>query len=268
MRIPAHILATAFSDEVRDGKNSLFRPIENVRAGMDYLASSQTDAQYNSRFGQVCHDIAITNLIAETCGAPGEMIAGDYANQTADEYVQQIIEDEAFPQEDDEIARSFRLKLRGGPGSKGMPAGFGKIEPLFNGIGLFKENLPEGSRSNPITSLPTCRRRTDRPLWTYKFFSTGRSGFIVQRCYYSIYLIKIVNCYFKSNIITFGLMTISYVFYCISMCYFLRYINNEINNLRLKFYIKEYCHKTSVYILNRRSHLYKRKKLVSRGGLF
>ena len=238
MRMPGHMFSTAFSDSMRDGRNSLLRPLENVQIGMEFLSSSQSDAQYNSRFGQVIHDIAITNLLAEMCGAPGEMIAGDYANQAADEYMQQIIEDEAFPLDDDELSRSFRLRLRGGPGSKGIPNEPGGTKPLFNGVGLFKEHLPAESRTNPFTSLPTCRRRDDRPLWTSKFFDVNRSGFIVhrsgfivQRGFYSIYFIRLVNYYLRSKTITFCLLPISYGFYCISAYSFLRYIGGELNNI-------------------------------------
>ena len=65
MRMPAHIMATDLSDNMRNGKDSLLRPFENIQISLEYLSSSQSDAHYNSRFGQIVHDTAIFNLLAE-----------------------------------------------------------------------------------------------------------------------------------------------------------------------------------------------------------
>jgi len=268
IRMPGHILSTAFSDNMRDGKDSLLRPINNIQVGLEYLASSQSDAHYNSRFGQVIHDTTIINVLAETCGVPGQIIAGDYANQAADEYVQQMIEDEANPLEDDAIARSFRLRLRGGPGSKGDSLPPGESQPLFNGIGLFKEELPKGSATNPFTSLPMCRRRNDRPLWTYRFFDVGRGGFIYRRCYYSIYVIRILNSYFRNNMITLCLLPVSYMFYCMSIIYFIRYIGSEVENYRTHEARNRYYFYISRIICVRFTSRVNRSNRGFRNGLF
>lgn len=232
-RMPGHALATAFSDGMRFGDESLLKPLENVQVVFEYLSSSQSDAHYNSRFGQVCHDTAIVNLLAETCGVPGEILAGDYANQAANEYVQQMIEDQNYPLEDDYIARSFRIKLRGGPGSTCNYANSTGASPaLFNGTGLFKEHLAPGQRTNPIFELATCRRANDRPIWTYKFFSNGNNAFIMPRCFYSLRLIELINLKLNNRLIAISLMPFRRMFYAVSCYYFIKYCYAEIANVK------------------------------------
>ena len=262
------MLATGLSESMRFDKESLVRPIENVRVGFEYLSSSQTDGHFNSRFGQVCHDTAVINILAETCGAPGQMLAGDYANQAADEYVEQMIEDQDNPMEDDAIAKSYRLRLCGGPGSCGNINNENGTVPLFDGVGLFKENLPAEGRTNPFKELPRCRRRNDRSLWTYRFFPGNRNGFIVQRCYYSIYLIRFINRYLRSNVIHVLLLPITYIFYSISVCYMVKYIFSEVNQLNGYFKRRRHHNKIKRFICSNFVFTRRSKGKVGRSGLF
>ena len=198
VRWPARVIATSMCDELRrtsigDDGQSLFRSWKNIQMMFDYLSSSQSDAHYNERFGQVMFETGIVNGLVEGGGYIGQMIAGDYANEAAERYGQEIVNDELSPREDDLIAKSLRLRLRGGPGSKSQFDPINGTEALFDGTGAFKENLMKDARSNPITSLPTCRRADSRPLYTYKFFGPRGGAMLPVRCYYSYRVLCIIN---------------------------------------------------------------------------
>ena len=152
------------------------------------------------------------------------------------------------------------MKLRGGPGSKNYSNDPAEKPPLFNGVRLFKEELPNGSKTNPFKTLPTCRRESDRPLWTYKFFDAGRGGFIVQRCYYSIYFVRFLNYCLNSNIINLCLLPISYAFYSLSIICFIRYIRSELilySNRKIRM---KYCYSISKIITSQRRNNIRKNK--------
>jgi len=247
---PGHVIATAISDEARrfpagSDRESLLKPLDNLQVMCEYLSSSQSDAHYNSRFGQVSFDTAVVNILTECGGYVGQMVAGDYSNEAANSYASQMVEDQLSPIEDDAIARSFRVRLRGGQGSKsGAPAHNG-TSPMWNGVGLFKEELPVEARSNPLKALPTCRRPSDRPLFTYKFFGPRGGAMVPVHCFYSYRIMCFINNRVCCNILNITTKALSGVLVLYSLYRTIRYIQFERSNIENFIAKKRYTAKIS-----------------------
>lgn len=154
--------------------------LENLRVTGEYLETSHNGTHYEQRFGKVCYDLGVVNVVAEIPGF-GEILAADYANKASQNYVDEMIED--LVDLDMETEFSLELRLRGGYGSK-----TGMVEsspyPGRYGVGLLQENLPPENRgsTNPLRAIET-RQNSKRPLWTYKFYGGHQVQIVNLRWY-------------------------------------------------------------------------------------
>lgn len=113
-------------------RNDFMQPWENLESSFEYLASSQNDSHYNTRFQKLLFDTAVVNGLCEIPGGIGTAFAGSYANQMASQYTNEI-------EKPLETKFACEVRLRGGTGSKNNNT---SSLPLFNGVGLMKESLP------------------------------------------------------------------------------------------------------------------------------
>ena len=93
----------------------------------------------------------------------------------AAQYADEIVQDELDKSLETEFSCLLRLR---GSGSKKNGTDTGYEVPLLNGVGAFKEKLPASQRINPLTG-PTLPPRSDRPIWSYKFFGSRGGAFIM-----------------------------------------------------------------------------------------
>lgn len=68
-----------------------------------------------------------------------------------------------------ETSLKLEFRLRGGPVSKNNEL---VRNPWTRGAGLYKENIPAGERTNPLTG-PGTGVRSSRPVWAYRHIKGG-----------------------------------------------------------------------------------------------
>ena len=175
---PEFIASSALQSDPRIQPNNVLQAVENLEATFEYLDSAHNVTHSKDRWTKVGFDTAVVNAACEIPGALGTIFAGSYANQMAEQYVQEIIEDEVGKPMETQF--SCELRLRGGPGSKKNNNGnFTSSKPsFFGGVGIFVENAEKTDQNILNPRL----RRGGRPLWSYKFFGGNGTAFIMGNC--------------------------------------------------------------------------------------
>lgn len=230
-RWPAHYVPTVLTDEVSLSKEPWLKPIDidNIATTFDYLAFSSTITQSNERLQQVAHDMAVISAAHEISPSIGAIFAGDFANEQYATYTNQIVEDAIDPNIDNEFNKLVRLKLRGGPGLKGSNVTVDGT--LFNGVGLFQQNIPKADRVNPIKGLTTQRRASANPIWSYKpFNSRGRATATITSisisCRIGRFVAKKLNSVSLYKIVSFVYIGCAVYFYTRYIVYCLKILNS------------------------------------------
>ena len=137
---PYAIGAAANSDFLKL-TDKLQAPADNLLAAYDFLDRAPNDMVYNDRFAMVLSDFAKVNAMAEIGGDPGAILAGAYATKRAEFYTNVTVSEN--------LSSTFEGKanlemLR----RRAIANGVSPKDVL--GTGLFKQNLPESARTNPL----------------------------------------------------------------------------------------------------------------------
>ena len=153
-KLPEFITSCAIQSDPNRPNNAM-QMAENVEQTLEYLDSDHNLTHRSDRLKKVLFDTSIVNFACEMPGALTTIFAGSYANQMAEQYTQEIVEDEW--NKPLETKFSCELRLRGGPGSKNNSTGYeAPLKPsLFGGVGIFGQNAnPNEKNVSSANRLP------------------------------------------------------------------------------------------------------------------
>ena len=176
---PEFLVSSAIQSDPRIQPNNILQAVENLEATLEYMDSPHNITHWKDRLTKVAFDTSVVTAACEMPTALGTIFAGSYANQAAEQYVQEIIEDEVLKPMETQF--SCELRLRGGPfknNNNGNFTSYRSKPSLFGGVGIFGENAEKTGEKMLNRQL----RRGNRPLWTYRFFGRNGTAFIMGNC--------------------------------------------------------------------------------------
>ncbi len=153
-RWPAFTAGSSMANNMADPKDKLDTPLANLLTAREYLETSKSDAQWRSRFWEVCRDVALVNVASEIGGDGGAFVAGAVSNKIADGYMNKMVIGELnkTPQEELNL-EIFKQTAR----EKGMDVS------EVRGTGVIREFVPEFMQED----ICECPAEDARPTsWT------------------------------------------------------------------------------------------------------